>query len=33
MAKGMGIDVGDDDEEESMDSYEDETMEDENEEK
>ena len=32
MAKGMGIDVGDD-EEESMDSYEDETMEDENEEK
>lgn len=34
MAKGMGIDVGDDEvEEESMDSYEDETMEDENEEK
>ena len=35
MAKGMGIDVGNDDEteEESMDAYEDETMEDENEEK
>ena len=33
MAKGMGIDVGDDDEEEYMDSYEDETMKDENEEK